>query len=151
LKKLSGNPGKRPLNPGEPHFDVPGRMLNAPDWLDEEAQDVWRELGSLLLKTGLFTVVDKWALAMFASAAGRFIKGNRKLQETGGEILTSEETGNFYQNPWLHVVNRAWDQMRQMFGEFGLTPAERSRLTVAVAEEELSLAEELFALVNDGD
>jgi P27 family predicted phage terminase small subunit len=154
IKKLSGNPGKRPLNTGEPQFDVPGRMLNAPDFLDEDAQGVWRELGSMLLKAGLFTVVDKYALAMFASAAGRFIRASRKLPETGGEILTSKATGNTYQNPWLHVLNRAWEQMRQMFSDFGLTPAERARLTVPEHEKEPSLAEQLFALVGedvDGD
>jgi P27 family predicted phage terminase small subunit len=153
LKKLAGNPGKRKLNDAEPQFEAPGRMLNVPDYLDKRAAEIWRELGRLLLSAGLFTVVDKYALAMFCVAAGRWMEAEAKLKESG-PVLLSKATGNLYQNPYLHVANRAWDQMRQMFGEFGLTPAERSRLQVMVEEQEPSLAEQLFALagtMSDGD
>ncbi len=92
-------------------------------------------------------MVDKYALGGFCVSAGRYIEANTKLQETGGPILTSKETGNLYQNPWLHIANKAWDQMRQMFSEFGLTPAERARLHVPREPEEPTLAEQLFALV----
>ena len=149
LKLLAGNPGKRPMNGGEPQFSVPGRMLNVPDYLDERAGEIWRELGKRLLDAGLFTTVDKYALGMFCAVAGRWMEAEEALQ-LRGPILTSGETGNLYQNPYLHVVNRAWDQMRQMFGEFGLTPAERSRLTVGGQEDEPSLAEQLFLLADIG-
>lgn len=143
LKRLAGNPGRRPLNDSEPEFPVPGRMLNVPAYLGDTAADVWRDLGRPLLDAGLFTVVDKYALAMFCAAAGRWIEAEEALQKTGGPVLTSDND-NLYQNPHLHVANRAWDQMRQMFGEFGLTPAERSRLRVAIQEDEPTLAEMLF-------
>jgi P27 family predicted phage terminase small subunit len=152
LKRLAGNPGRRPLNDSEPQFRKPGRMLNVPDYLHGRAADVWRELGKMLLDAGLFTVVDKYALAMFCAAAGRWMDAEIKLRRTGGPILESDK-GNVYQNPALHVANKAWDQMRKMFGEFGLTPAERSRLTVQAEEQGLTLAEQLFQMtqVDDGD
>jgi len=143
LKELAGNPGKRPLNPSEPQFDVPQRTPSPPDFLGETAAEIWRDLGKMLLGAGLFTAVDKYALAMFCAAAGRWVEAERRVGEEG-PVLVSAETGNPYPNPWYHIANRAWDQMRQMLGEFGLTPAERARLRVPVQEQEQSLAELLF-------
>ena len=37
-----------------------------------------------------------------------------------GPILVSKDSGNFYQNPYLHVANRAWEQMRKLLPELGL-------------------------------
>lgn len=142
---LAGNPGHRPVNPAEPHFRIPHRIPSPPTFLEESAAEVWRDLGRLLLNAGLFTVVDRYALAMFCVAAGRWIEAERTMMHSGGPILESEN-GGLYQNPWLHVANRAWGQMRQMLSEFGLTPAERSRLKVATEAGEPSLAEMLFQM-----
>ena len=104
----------------------------------------------MLLGAGLYSIVDKYALAMFAAAAGRWMEAEAKLKQSG-PVLVSKVSGSLYQNPYLHVANRAWDQMRQMFGEFGLTPAERARLTVPAGEAEPTLAEQLFKMVGTAD
>ena len=148
LKRLQGTYRPDRANSTEPQFEVPSRMPNVPRYLDEHAAEVWRDLGGGLLRAGLLTVVDKYALAMFCVPAGRYIHGNLMIEKTGGPVLTSD-AGNLYQNPWLHVVNKAFDQMRQMLSEFGLSPAERARLHVAVADGEPSLADQLFVLVRD--
>ena len=142
VKRLAGNPGKRPLNDREPQFEAPARMPSAPDYLGDTAVAVWRELGRMLLTAGLYTVVDKYALAMFCAAAGRWIDAERKIQETA-IVLLSKDGKTPYQNPYLSIANRAWDQMRQMFGEFGLTPAERSRLKVITGDNEPTFADQL--------
>ena len=151
IKVLAGNPGRRPVNQAEPRFHVPERTPSPPAFLSDSAAEVWRDLGKLLRDAGLFTVVDRYALAMFCAAAGRWMEAEHKLKETG-PVLVSRETGNLYQNPYLHIANKAWGQMRQMLSEFGLTPAERSRLKAIVADEEPTLAEMLFQMsVDDGD
>lgn len=150
LKKLAGNPGQRPLNSSEPQFEVPGRMLNVPDFMDDRAAEVWRDLGARLLHAGLLTYVDKYAFAMFCVAAGRWIEAEIKLKETGGAVYETAD-GNLAQNPHVWTANKAWDQMRQMFGEFGLTPAERARLSVEDSQEVPTLAEQLKQIaVGDG-
>jgi P27 family predicted phage terminase small subunit len=150
LKKLSGNPGRRPLNDAEPDFPVPGRTPSPPDYLDERGAEIWLSLGRLLLDAGLLTKVDLYALGMFCSSASRWMDAEQKIKETG-PVLKSKTSGNLYQNPYLHVANRSWDQMRRMFGHFGLTPAERSRLKVTVSEEEPSLADMLFKMAESDD
>ncbi len=149
LKRLAGNPGKRPLNDGEPQFRVPQRMLRAPDYLDEDGQAVWREMGKMLLDAGLFTVVDRYALGMWCASTARWQLSERMIRETGGPVIESSE-GNLVQNPWLWTANAAWEQMRKMFGEFGLTPAERSRLRVAVVEQEDDIADVLVRMAMEG-
>jgi P27 family predicted phage terminase small subunit len=68
-----------------------------------------------------------------------------KMVAKTGEVLVAKGSGNFYQNPYFHVANKAWDQLRAMLGQFGLSPAERSRVrALAVNENEPSLAEVLF-------
>jgi len=137
------------VNTAEPRFRVPERTPRPPAFLTDSAAEVWRDLGKLLREAGLFTVVDRYALAMFCAVAGRWIEAERKLQDTGPVLVA--ESGNLYQNPWLCIANRAWGQMRQMLSEFGLTPAERSRLKVTMAEDEPSLAEMLFQMSVDDD
>lgn len=143
-KLLAGNPGKRPLNDAEPHIPMPGRTPSPPDYLNEEAASIWRQLGKLMLNAGLLTMADLHALAMFCAVAARWIEAEKKLAASG-LILESKE-GGLYQNPYLSVANRAWEQMRKMLSEFGLTPAERSRLRVVATEDTPSLAERLFQL-----
>lgn len=92
---------------------------------------------------GLYTDVDRAALAMYCQAWGRWVEAERELAK--GEMILTSDKGNLYQNPWLHVANRAWEQMRKILAEFGLTPSSRSRLVVAAVERERSLAEVLFA------
>ena len=138
------------MNTAEPRFKVPERTPRAPAFLSSSAAEVWRDLGKLLREAGLFTVVDRYALAMFCAVAARWMKAEREIERLG-VVLIAEESGNLYQNPWLYVANKAWGQMRQMLSEFGLTPAERSRLKTVVAEDEPSLAEMLFQMVDDGD
>lgn len=122
-------------------------MPPVPDHLDEEGAKIWRTLGPRLLRAGLLTEVDVYVLGMFCAAASRWIDAERKLKKLG-PVLVSHETGNLYQNPYLHVANRAWEQMRKLLGELGLSPAERSRLTSLLAEDEdKSLAELLFETV----
>lgn len=128
------------MNTAEPQFDIPGRTPNVPDHLDTTAAEVWRELGPQLLRAGLLTSMDKTAFGMLAAVVGRWIDAERELAKHG-PVLISKSSGNFYQNPWLHVCNKAWDQVRAMFAEFGLTPSSRQRLTVAIQEEPDTLTE----------
>jgi len=148
LKALAGNPGKRPLNDREASFPVPGRMLNAPDHLTAEAIEAWRTYGPMLLRVGLFTRADAAALEMLCQAYGRWKHAEREVEATGGEILLSEKGGMYY-NPWRAVANRAWDQLYKMLAQFGMTPAERSRVAAMLqdGESEQSLAEMLFSEV----
>lgn len=143
LKELEGNPGKRPLNDAEPKPPRPDRVPYAPRFLTPEAQKEWRRVVGILVDLNLYTEVDHAALAMYCQAYGRWVAAEREIDATGGPTLVSE-AGGLYQNPWQTAANKAFDQVRRMLGEFGLTPATRSRLKVGPAEEQDELEALLF-------
>ncbi len=145
MKWLAGNPGKRPLNNNEPQPPRPESAPYAPRHLNDAAKKEWRRLVGILLDMGLYTVVDRAALAMYCQAWGRWVVAEKKVAKTG-EVLPGK-TGTSYQNPWRHEANKAYEQMRKMLAEFGLTPSSRTRLTALASEDEPSLAEQLFAAV----
>ncbi len=142
LKKLAGNPGKKKLNENEPEHPIPATMPPAPHHLSPSAGRVWDELGTRLLAAGLYTHVDKYALAMFCAAAGRWIDAELMLKSQ--ELVLVSEAGNNYHNPLLSIANKSWEQMRQMLGQFGLSPAERARIVVPDKGKEADLADILF-------
>jgi len=148
VKVLAGNPGKRALNSSEPRPPAPADVPYAPRHLGAEAKREWRRMGEILLRLGLYTEVDRAALAMYCQAWGVWVHAELQLVAEG-EILVTDQ-GYHYINPWRAVANKAQETMRRMFTEFGLTPSARTRLSVPQTPEEPSLAEQLFALVNEG-
>lgn len=147
IKELKGTARSDRVLRNEAKFPVPERMLRVPSGLNEYGEELWRDLGKLLLDAGLFTYGDKIALEMLCMAYGRMKYANEEMQKKGGEVLEGA-SGNLYQSPWLNIVNRAWDQVKHMLGEFGLTPAERTRVSALVAsEQEDSLASALFNVI----
>ena len=150
IKKLTGNPGKRPLNDAEPHPPIPGRTPYVPRFLSDDGKKAWRELVKVLVDVGLYTVIDKFALAMFCQAYGRWMHAEQKVDELG-EMLISKKSGQPYTNPWAYRADKHWEQARKMLSEFGLSPAERSRIKAAHQDEEMTLAEMLFAEAYESD
>ena len=149
LKKLAGNPGKRRLNEHEPRPPVPDRAPYAPRYLCDEAQAEWRRITGVLLELGLYTEVDRTALAMYCQAFGRWVEAERELQRTGGPMMELGK-GALLANPWVKQVETWFDRLRKMLAEFGLSPAQRSRVMAAAQPEQLSLAEMLFHGVDEG-
>lgn len=148
LKQLAGNPGKRPLNKAEPQPPVPASTPYVPRHLCEEGKREWRRLVSILVDLGLYTEIDRAALAMYCQAWGRWVIAEERIDKTGGPTLTSDK-GNLYPNPWASEANRRYEQMRKALVEFGLSPAQRSRVRAVERTEQLSLAEMLFGDVDD--
>lgn len=147
IKKLRGTdrPDRGVRN--EARFPIPGRMLSPPKNLGEDGEELWRNLGKLLLDAGLLTYGDTLALEMLCIAYDRMCRANREVEKET-EVLMSDK-GNYYQNPWLSIANKAWDQCKAMLAEFGLTPAERTRVMALVEEEKRTLADELFRVVEE--
>ena len=67
LKKLEGNPGKRPLNELEPLPQV--TMLRCPNWLEPEAKKEWRRLAPVLIGAGILTGADAVPFAGYTATA----------------------------------------------------------------------------------
>jgi P27 family predicted phage terminase small subunit len=132
LKKLQGNPGKRPLNQNEPR---PRAVLpRCPGHLSPEARAEWKRMARRLFLLGLLTELDATALSIYCQAYGRWVQAEQKLAQYGLLIKTGNDQPQL--SPYLSIANRAMEQMKALLAEFGMTPSSRSRLVVPPQEAE---------------
>lgn len=147
LKELAGNPGRRPLNKREPKPKA--KLPPPPAGLNAEERKAYRRTGHQLLAMGVMTVADGTALATLAAAENRYWQAKEQVDKLGTIVKTTN--GNLIQNPYLPVMNKAWEQMMKLFQEFGLTPSSRTRIQTMAEPQELSIADVLFSDVMEMD
>lgn len=112
LKKLAGNPGKRPFNDCEPmpHKGAP----KCPDWMTGDALVEWRRIVPELDRLGVLTAVDGAVLEAHCL--------------TYGEIVSTVKAGEPLKAALL-------GQMRAYAAELGLSPASRAKLTIPKGDD----------------
>lgn len=136
IKRLTGNPGKRPLNAAEPQPDK--TPPTCPAWLTGEARREWRRIVPELERMGLLTLVDRAALSGYCQSWARWREGERVLSRDG---LTYEYTNKqgesvILPRPEAAIARQYLAMVRAFCGEFGLTPSSRGRMSVAGPPEQ---------------
>lgn len=130
LKVIAGNPGGRPLpkNEPKPKADT-GRC---PTRLKGMARKEWNRLVPILKDAGLFTRVDRNAMAMYCDQYSIYCEAMKSINDVGAVIKDSQNRPA--QNPYFRVANKASGIMSRMLVEFGMTPSSRSRVQVVPPE-----------------
>jgi len=119
----------------------PVSSSDAPADLDEYARRAWDEYAQLLRRLGLFTEADRQAFRILCLAVSRFERAWARLSG-----LFQKETATAEDIRRAEVsVERAEHSVRQLWTEFGMTPAARSRLEVWAPPTE---EDELHALMD---
>ena len=126
LKRLAGNPGKRPLNEEEPQ--IPGGLPECPGHLDDEGKREWMRLCERLEGTGLLTEADRGVMAAYCECWSIHVKACGDLHKYG-QILVSKTNGIPYQSPYLNIVMSSGKQLQTLSAELGFTPSSRSHVT----------------------
>ena len=127
IKRISGNPGKRPLLQDEA---TPERALpRPPAILQGLARKEWWRMAPLLYDAGLLTKIDVTALATYCQCYARWCDAEEEIRRTGTVIKSTK--GQPMVSPFLKVANIALQQLMRMLVEFGMSPSSRSRVTVA--------------------
>ena len=121
LKVLRGNPGKHRLPVREPSLPVATPPTAPPP---ELAKDVialaeWTRLEPLLRGARLLTEGDRSALVVLCQQWSVYCAAHTHLRQQG--VLSK----------YLAVAHRALDKWMRLNAEFGLTPAARTRVTIA--------------------
>lgn len=144
VRRLEGNPGKRALDASRmPQFDR--ALPRCPTHLNERARREWRRVVHELHNAGVVTKIDRTILAMYCTVYGRWENAEEMIAEQGAVITGAK--GGVSQNPWLWTANRALEQLRRYLTELGMTPSARSRITAVGAPQQLTLADELFGMI----
>lgn len=137
LKRLSGNPGRRPIEEHVPRLRH--GMPECPPHLDAAAKVEWKRISVQLMAVGLLTKVDRAALAAYCQTYSRWAEAEGMIKAHG--ILVKGMGGFPLPNPALRIADRAMDQMLKFLTEFGMSPSSRSRVTAA-HEGQLDMMEE---------
>lgn len=113
------------------------KLPRCPEFLTGEAELCWKRTAKELYDAGLLTVIDRDALAMYCKAYQRWIEAEEIVAKRGLVVLTNVKKdddgniiggGNYIQNPYLAIANKAMEQMLKLEAEFGMTPSSRTRV-----------------------
>jgi P27 family predicted phage terminase small subunit len=122
-KKTSGNSESRELAKDEPKA-VP--IVECPPELGPVARQEWDRVAGALTAVGRLTVFDRAALAAYCNAYALWVEAVDALQRYGA--VMKAPSGFPVQSLYVSIANRQVEIMIRIAGEFGFTPASRSRL-----------------------
>lgn len=120
LKKLAGNPGKRPINKDEP-LPTTGAPQR-PDWLTGDSLAEWNRIVPELDRLGILTCVDGGILEAYCVTYGAIVAAVRSNEPPKAALL---------------------GQLRAYAAELGMTPAARAKLIIPKGKED-DPADEFF-------
>ena len=130
LRVLEGNPGRRPLNAREPR--PPSGVVRMPRHLSPAAKAAWRAWAPRLRRMRLLTVADGPALECLCETYAELRAARDTLQVEGRyQGVATKAGGTMVRlHPAVGDVQDADRRLRGWLAEFGLTPAQRSRVRV---------------------
>lgn len=134
LKIASGNPGKRPLNLGEPC--PPVAVPTMPEWLSIGAKEEWSRVVLILEERGTLTLGDRDIVADFCQAVHELANATTVLdsedrivrepiQTASGEIVGYKLKAH----PMVRIQHDAMTRVMQLGARLGLSPADRTRVS----------------------
>lgn len=131
LKKLQGTERKDRSPQNEPMPDV--RAPEIPRWLHEvpwgvDAVEEWEILAPFLVRLNLLTEIDRINFAALCDAVGRFCYYRRRVRELGDVMIA--ESGYRAKSPEMSMMKDALADMRKFGAIFGLSPSDRTRISV---------------------
>lgn len=125
---INGNPSKKKLNLAGSQ-DVPVEIPERPDGLTEIAIDKWDSVTKELFRLGLVARVDDIALELLCATYSDWTLAQQKLRELGVDGYVQMSPNKMEcQGVWLQIKNKAFEQLKGMLAEFGMTPSARVRV-----------------------
>lgn len=132
LKLLTGTARPSRVNKSEPKPKADN--IKMPAGLSTGAKKCWKIVAAQLKEAGVLTNLDSHALAMYCEVFARWQTANENLARFGPVIKAP--SGFPVQSPYLTISNKAFDQMKGMLIEFGMTPSSRTKVSTVAPEEE---------------
>jgi len=145
LKLLEGNRGNRAIDLTSmfrPEVAAPPM----PSGMSRDGKKAWKRLVPELLHYNLLSKVDADALEALCETIG-LLKVLRRSINAKQEKLLSEKgdpaeaievrtpNGLRIQSPTYQALNRETEKLRTWLAEFGLTPAQRARVSTAIRQQ----------------
>lgn len=130
IKKLEGNPGKRPLKESEPFALAYDTVPKPPKNLMKDAKIAWKKMAPLLTAWGLLMPMTEDYFAEVCQWYARYQITAKKVTEGGDEGVyktQKSESGYLSQHPLITQMNQYYDKWEKGIKEFGMTPMSWAR------------------------
>lgn len=136
LKVVTGNPGKRPLNKLEPK--VSPSIPDAPAGMGARALSVWSIVAPMLVKYGVLTELDGYALEQCCESYVHLCECREALRQRRALAYETVSEGGVMHRPYpeIRMVADADRRFRGWLSEFGMTPSSRSKVQVKPEQED---------------
>lgn len=125
MRRLEGNPGKRPIPEGVPEGD--GGVPDRPAWLSDEAGDFFTEIVEQASKLRVLSSTDGAAVAVLAEALQAYVEIRQTMTVewciAGAEGQPKKHPLASSRLEWLRFIAN-WSR------EFGFSPSARARVFV---------------------
>lgn len=115
------------MRSGEPQIAV--SVPDCPAWVQGPARDWWPEVAGQLAEMGVMGAPYTVALGLLVDALSDYLQARETVLRAGQTYETAN--GQIHTRPEVAVMERAWTRTLHAAGEFGLTPASRTRVSVS--------------------
>nr|WP_310615839.1 phage terminase small subunit P27 family [Pantoea cypripedii] len=145
LQLVRGNPSKRAINKNEPK--PPSGVPPTPKHFTKQGKYWFKRMADELDAIGVITLLDGKALELLVEVYTEYRHHCEVLDQEGYTYKVETMTGDVLikAHPSAGMKSDAWKRIRAMLGEFGMTPATRSKINTGGADEVDPLAEFLKA------
>lgn len=133
LKKLKGNPGKRPLPTDEPEPMLAPAVPDAPGWLNARASLVWIRIATELHAAKMLATLDLSILEAFCVAYDQWRQMLEAIEQEGYTYRAYDDHGNLKyaaQTPEAVLASKFAADVNKFAKVLGLGPAYRVGLRI---------------------
>jgi P27 family predicted phage terminase small subunit len=129
LRKLRGNPGKRPMKkPPEPAIEA--KCPEPPAWLPPYAREEWWRTAPQLHVLGLLSSVDTACFSAYCSSYALWRQASEELEK----LLIETQSGDQRRSPLIKIIADAARDMVSYASAFGMSPLARTRIAQGIHE-----------------
>lgn len=148
LKVLHGTDRPDRVNANEPKPSTDG--VKPPSWVKGKARTHWKKIAPMLSDMGILTVADETALGLLCDALAEYIAAQDVMRSEGRTYKTYTEAGApmWRPRPESAMAQDAWRRVNAMLGQFGMTPASRTKLSTNTKDESDSILDQLWGKAN---
>lgn len=124
LKLVKGTDQPCRMNKNEPKPKADN--IKMPVGMSDSAKKHWGQVVKQLKEAGIMTNLDVTALMIYCETYAQWRDATDKINKHGSVV--KGERGFPVRSPYLMVAQKAFDQMKQMLTEFGMTPSSRTKV-----------------------
>ncbi|SIS88734.1 phage terminase small subunit P27 family [Belliella pelovolcani] len=111
--------------------------IKVPSYLNIYGKKFYLKFSELMINKGVLSNFDLESLGLLSSEYGKYIEAQLKLKKEGYTTIGTNKNGSQYEmvSPYINIASTAFKNYNSLISKFGLTPSDRSKLTVQYNEE----------------